>query len=362
MAWYGGIPLWSGNQSRFCPCQLLLFLYPGAPIVPENIELPHVSSITHLIWLVQVEDVNILISYSGSVGFSIKEYEKKYLVKEGPYSPWQSDFPTRRSQLVVAKRSLNVVADVQSRIDSIKDSAVWPVANRLVPSSPTPEEDMPDYEDQDVSVVDSSRPAAGSSSSQSDTPSLTLWRPLNTIASPSKPSVFGTWTAVQPEAQQVGNKRKPSEDDVIIHKRRDTKVVTINEGHRFKAISEMLIHQTKENENVRTEFTEAAVQGFEDSTARRAEEASLYQLQVAQRLAEEEAQRRAEEDQKERLRAAALERKRHEEELRIEMRRVEAHSGKARLWLRFVGDFSCMKVANFVNPIRFRMQEVEVES
>ncbi|KAG6554516.1 hypothetical protein Mapa_003895 [Marchantia paleacea] len=63
-------------------------------------------------WLgMEGENIEDLIKYHG---FSMKSYEENYMVKEGPFLNKDQDFPTSRSQLVEAKRSAVIAADVQS--------------------------------------------------------------------------------------------------------------------------------------------------------------------------------------------------------------------------------------------------------
>ncbi|BFI04063.1 nuclear mRNA export protein SAC3 [Marchantia polymorpha subsp. ruderalis] len=63
-------------------------------------------------WLgMEGENIEDLVKYHG---FSMKSYEEDYMVKEGPFLNKERDFPTSRSQLVEAKRSAVIAADVQS--------------------------------------------------------------------------------------------------------------------------------------------------------------------------------------------------------------------------------------------------------
>ncbi|OMO53787.1 SAC3/GANP/Nin1/mts3/eIF-3 p25 [Corchorus capsularis] len=61
-------------------------------------------------WLgIEEEDVESLLDY---YGFSIKEFEEPYMVKDGPFLNAESDYPTRCSILVHLKRSRTIAEDV----------------------------------------------------------------------------------------------------------------------------------------------------------------------------------------------------------------------------------------------------------
>ncbi|CAN1854158.1 SAC3 family protein B, partial [Linum perenne] len=57
------------------------------------------------------EDIEELLAY---YGFSIKEFEEPYMVKEGPFLNSDKDFPTKCSRLVHLKKSTMIVGDVSS--------------------------------------------------------------------------------------------------------------------------------------------------------------------------------------------------------------------------------------------------------
>lgn len=62
------------------------------------------------VWLgMEKENIRSLLVYHG---FSIKEFEEPYMVKDGPFLNVDKDFPTRCSKLVHLKRSKRVVDDV----------------------------------------------------------------------------------------------------------------------------------------------------------------------------------------------------------------------------------------------------------
>jgi len=59
----------------------------------------------------QGEDIEGLLEYHG---FSIKEFEEPYMVKEGPFLNADNDYPTRCSKLVHEKKSNTVLEDILS--------------------------------------------------------------------------------------------------------------------------------------------------------------------------------------------------------------------------------------------------------
>ncbi|CAI0466479.1 unnamed protein product [Linum tenue] len=61
-------------------------------------------------WLaMEEEDVETLLAY---YGFSIKDFEEPYMVKEGPFLNSDKDFPTKRSRLVHLKKSNTIGKDI----------------------------------------------------------------------------------------------------------------------------------------------------------------------------------------------------------------------------------------------------------
>lgn len=89
----------------------------------------------------QGEETEALVDYHG---FTLKNFEKLYAVKDGPFLNRDADYQTRRSRLVEAKHSLTIVADVEGKgqqqvvADSWAASVMTPVIQ---------EEEMPDYEE-----------------------------------------------------------------------------------------------------------------------------------------------------------------------------------------------------------------------
>ncbi|XP_024036736.1 SAC3 family protein B isoform X2 [Citrus clementina] len=86
--------------------QALASLYSG---LQNNQGLPvaHVGR-----WLgMEEEDIESLLEYHG---FSIKEFEEPYMVKEGPFLNSDKDYPTKCSKLVLLKRSGRMVEDISA--------------------------------------------------------------------------------------------------------------------------------------------------------------------------------------------------------------------------------------------------------
>lgn len=113
-------------------------------------------------WLaMEGEDTEGLFEYHG---FSLKQFEDLYVVKEGPFLNGDVDFPTKCSQLVHQKRSAKILHDVISpgqvpvmdgTLETIRslDAEDAKLSKRAkYPNVPAfnftvPEEEMPDYED-----------------------------------------------------------------------------------------------------------------------------------------------------------------------------------------------------------------------
>ncbi|KAH9765445.1 SAC3 family protein B [Citrus sinensis] len=86
--------------------QALASLYSG---LQNNQGLPvaHVGR-----WLgMEEEDIESLLEYHG---FSIKEFEEPYMVKEGPFLNSDKDYPTKCSKLVLLKRLGRMVEDISA--------------------------------------------------------------------------------------------------------------------------------------------------------------------------------------------------------------------------------------------------------
>ncbi|XP_047319349.1 SAC3 family protein B isoform X2 [Impatiens glandulifera] len=73
----------------------------------QGIPMSHVAK-----WIaMEEEDLESLLEYHG---FSIKEYEEPYMVKEGPFLNSESDFTVKCSKLVHMKKSREIVEDIIS--------------------------------------------------------------------------------------------------------------------------------------------------------------------------------------------------------------------------------------------------------
>ncbi|KAJ4845709.1 hypothetical protein Tsubulata_014579 [Turnera subulata] len=96
--------------------QALASLYSG---LQNNQGLP-VACIAE--WLaMEEEDIYSLLEYHG---FSIKEFEEPYMVKEGPFLNGDSDYPTKCSQLVHLKKSRTIVGDVSPPLRDVISPAI----------------------------------------------------------------------------------------------------------------------------------------------------------------------------------------------------------------------------------------------
>ncbi|XP_039067870.1 SAC3 family protein B-like [Hibiscus syriacus] len=67
--------------------------------------------VTHVAkWLgIEEEDIESILDY---YGFSIREFEEPYMVKDGSFLNAENDYPTRRSRLVLRRRSRTIAGDV----------------------------------------------------------------------------------------------------------------------------------------------------------------------------------------------------------------------------------------------------------
>lgn len=109
-------------------------------------------------WLgMEEEDIEGLLEY---YGFSLKEFEEPYMVKEGPFMEVDNDYPVKCSKLVHKKKSRTIYEDVSvPHVESVleketkllldKDLQQKPTAVQFLEpdnSSLSIEENMPDYE------------------------------------------------------------------------------------------------------------------------------------------------------------------------------------------------------------------------
>lgn len=109
-------------------------------------------------WLgMEDEDIEGLLEY---YGFSLKEFEEPYMVKEGPFMEVDNDYPVKCSKLVHKKKSRTIFEDVSvPHVESVseketetlldKDHQQKPSAFQFLKpdsSSLSIEESMPDYE------------------------------------------------------------------------------------------------------------------------------------------------------------------------------------------------------------------------
>ncbi|KAL1543164.1 SAC3 family protein B-like isoform X2 [Salvia divinorum] len=81
-----------------------------------------VSHVAKWLWM-EEEDVGDLLEYHG---FSMRDFEEPYMVKENAFFNVESDFPVKRSKLVERKRSRMIVTDVMfpSQTESYADNEV----------------------------------------------------------------------------------------------------------------------------------------------------------------------------------------------------------------------------------------------
>ncbi|KAJ8531101.1 hypothetical protein K7X08_025832 [Anisodus acutangulus] len=109
-------------------------------------------------WLgMEDEDIEGLLEY---YGFSLKEFEEPYMVKEGPFVEVDNDYPVKCSKLVHKKKSRTIFEDVLApHVESVSEKETEPLLDKDQQQKPTAlqflepdssplsiEEDMPDYE------------------------------------------------------------------------------------------------------------------------------------------------------------------------------------------------------------------------
>ncbi|XP_059282050.1 SAC3 family protein B isoform X2 [Lycium ferocissimum] len=177
-------------------------------------------------WLgMEEEDIEGLLEY---YGFSLKEFEEPYMVKEGPFVEVDNDYPVKCSKLVHKKKSRTIFEDVSApHVVSVleketeplldKDQQQKPAALQFVEPDSSPlsiEEDMPDYE-----TVSSPKyelkaiPITKTEFYQKirhESPQAPPSHAVSSLPAPSSPSVF--FPHISPEIQQqarVGSAEKP---------------------------------------------------------------------------------------------------------------------------------------------------------
>ncbi|XWS08687.1 hypothetical protein CRYUN_Cryun40dG0022600 [Craigia yunnanensis] len=115
--------------------------------------------VTHVVrWLgIEEEDIESILDY---YGFSIKEFEEPYMVKESSFLNAENDYPTKCSRLVHQKRSRTIAGDVavpckmtSLPVGATKESQLGKVFKQSANASPSPrrassivavDEEMPD--------------------------------------------------------------------------------------------------------------------------------------------------------------------------------------------------------------------------
>ncbi|KAJ8440843.1 hypothetical protein Cgig2_000731 [Carnegiea gigantea] len=103
--------------------QALASLHSGL-LYNQGIPVSHVAN-----WLgMEGEDIGSLLAYHG---FSIKEFEEPYMVKEGPFLNADKDYPTRPSKLVHGKKSNTVLEDILSSHPEISSPSEFKKESQL---------------------------------------------------------------------------------------------------------------------------------------------------------------------------------------------------------------------------------------
>lgn len=116
----------------------------------QGIPIYHVST-----WLgMEEEDIEDLLEYCG---FSVKEFEVPYMVKDGPFLNADSDYPVKRSQLVNKKKSSSIVEDVSypcvAKSSSLEEARVLEL-NKGVEQKPIPFQSQSIEIDNTIEAID----------------------------------------------------------------------------------------------------------------------------------------------------------------------------------------------------------------
>ncbi|MCE0480487.1 hypothetical protein HAX54_037378 [Datura stramonium] len=177
-------------------------------------------------WLgMEEEDIEGLLEY---YGFSLKEFEEPYMVKEGPFVEVDNDYPVKCSKLVHKKKARTIFQDVSvAHVESVsekereslldEDHQQKPAAIEILEpdsSSFSIEEDMPDYET--VSSLKDEIKAIPITKTgfcrriRYESLQAPLSHAVSSLPAPPSPSVF--FPRIFPEVQQqarVGSAEKP---------------------------------------------------------------------------------------------------------------------------------------------------------
>ncbi|XP_075101226.1 SAC3 family protein B [Nicotiana tabacum] len=165
-------------------------------------------------WLgMEEEDIEGLLEY---YGFSIKEFEEPYMVKEGPFVEVDNDYPVKCSKLVNEKKSRTIFEDVSApHVESVWEKETEPVLDKDHHKKPTAvqflepyssslaiEEDMPDYEavsspKDEIKTIPITRTESHQKNESSQAP------PNYSVSSlPAPPSPLVFFPHIFPETQQ----------------------------------------------------------------------------------------------------------------------------------------------------------------
>uniref|UniRef100_A0A2P2KUG1 Uncharacterized protein LOC105115583 n=2 Tax=Rhizophora mucronata TaxID=61149 RepID=A0A2P2KUG1_RHIMU len=146
-------------------------------------------------WLaMEEEDIESLLEYHG---FSIKEFEEPYMVKEGPFLNSDKDYPTNYSKLVQLKKSGKIVNDVAQTPQMIS-----------LPGEATKEVQLPEINKNETksipSLVDGKRPIH---EINKEMPNFRVF-PSPKVTTPGQ-SVFGKLILNQSRHQELGAQISP---------------------------------------------------------------------------------------------------------------------------------------------------------
>lgn len=225
----------------------------------QGIPIDHVSA-----WLgMEEEDIEDLLEY---YGFSIKEFEVPYMVKDGPFLSVDSDYPVKRSQLVNKKKSSSIVEDVScpclAKSSSLKEAGVLEL-NKVVEQKPIPIQSQSIEIDNTNQAIDEEMLDYASSPKDdikvTPTPRTTVKRkPYEDQLSPANPSLWDSSVFHSPRSQQnsIGSIQKskfdthfrnPLSSDILVESRASTLHImpkTVEKANFMLAPSDFIVQNS----------------------------------------------------------------------------------------------------------------------
>ncbi|KAL0348724.1 UNVERIFIED_CONTAM: SAC3 family protein B [Sesamum angustifolium] len=198
--------------------QALASLHSGLQI-NQGIPITHVAK-----WLgMEEEDIGNLLEY---YGFSVKDFEEPYMVKDNAFINVDNDFPVKRSKLVDRKRSIMIVNDVSfpsltelSAAEEVKEFLLRkvsePVSTPSQPVVPVSTSKFHDEQMHDLGTILSPKGSMQKKSSDPMTPDEKMDVHDISVASVSPLVLDFTNSAYDRQQIRVESPRKPKYDPVF---------------------------------------------------------------------------------------------------------------------------------------------------